>query len=189
MFYGDTNVQADILSSITLASLDGMLKWNYCFIQFLPKNLMTYGGNLILINRPQDDEVDTTEMEGCIDDINDFHFKKHKSYILKKDYTLKDNNDDYFVVYMDWLIRKCDIYNKENFEKTEIYSRKVYYQIFIKSLISCQHNRCVICDQHFHFLHMRTFDRVDTNKSQFWKIVFCVVVNVTKEEVVKVLNI
>jgi hypothetical protein len=58
-------------------------------------------------------------MEDCIDELNDFHFKKGKFSLPKfeKNHTLHDDENNYFIVYTDWLIKKCDSYNKQDLEK------------------------------------------------------------------------
>jgi hypothetical protein len=91
-------------------------------------------------------------VEDCIDDLNDFHFKKFKSNLptFEKNYALHDDEeDDYFIVHTDWLIRKFDSYNKQKFEKNRDISENfcVNDQILIQGLIKHQHNHSVICDR------------------------------------------
>jgi hypothetical protein len=54
MFYGDPNVHIDMLSCITLASVAQMFKWGYCFINFVPRNFLNYGNDVITPNPKQD---------------------------------------------------------------------------------------------------------------------------------------
>jgi hypothetical protein len=79
MFYSDPNVHIDMLFCITLASVAQMFKWSYCFINFVLKNFLNYSNDVILPNPQQDGKVETADGEYCIDDLNDFHFKKPKS--------------------------------------------------------------------------------------------------------------
>jgi hypothetical protein len=55
-------------------------------------------------------------MEDCIDDLNDFHFKKSKVNLPSFDNNFKtqdnDNEENYFIVHMVWLAGNCDGYNK-----------------------------------------------------------------------------
>jgi hypothetical protein len=82
---------------------------------------LNYNDTIIPPNPQQDSEIKTADVENCIDDLNYFHFKKLKSNIptFEKKHTPYDdyNEDDYFIVHTDWLIRKCDNFNKENLEK------------------------------------------------------------------------
>jgi hypothetical protein len=123
--------------------------------------------NAISPNPQQDGEVETADMEDCIDELNDFHFKKSKFslHAFEKNYTLHDD-DDYFIVHTDWLIRKCDSYNKEDLEKNKDISENICVndEILIQGLISHQFNCCVIYDQHSHRMNELTFDRIDNNK-------------------------
>jgi hypothetical protein len=109
-------------------------------------------------------------VENCFDDLNDFHFKKPKSNLpaFEKKFTSCDENEeDYFIVHTDWLIRKCDGYNKQDLKKNRDISENicVNYQILIQGLIKFQPNGCIICDQQFHCLNKPTFDHIDNNRS------------------------
>jgi hypothetical protein len=77
-----------------------------------------------------------------------------------------DNEENYFIVHTDWLVRKCDGYNKQDLEKNRLINDyiSVNYLIFIQGIIKRQHNRCLICNQPFHSLNEPTFDRIDNNK-------------------------
>jgi hypothetical protein len=159
-----------MLCCITLASVAQMFKWSYCFINFVPTNFLNYSNIVIPPNSQQDGEYETADMENCIDDLNDFHFKKPKVNLptFDKSFTSKvdDNEENYFVVHKDWLIRKCDGYNRQDIEKNRPIHENINVndQILVQGIIKHQHNRCVICDQQFHRMNEPTFDRIDNNK-------------------------
>jgi hypothetical protein len=94
MFYGDPNVDIDMLSCITLAGVAQMSKWSYCFINFVPHNFLNYIDNVIPPNPQQDCELETVDVEDCIDELNDFHFKKPKVNLptFDKNFTSKNDN-------------------------------------------------------------------------------------------------
>jgi hypothetical protein len=121
-----------------------MIKWSYSSINFVSQ---------------QDCEVKTAYVKDCIHYLNDFHFKKSNvnlpTFDKKFTSTEDDNEEDYFTVHTDWLIRKCDGYNKQNLEKNRPIHENISVndQILVQGIIKRQHNRCVICDQTFHRLN------------------------------------
>jgi hypothetical protein len=84
MFYGNPDIHIDMLSCITLTSLTQMFKWNYCFINFVPKNFLNYGNDVIPPNPQQDGEYETVDTEDCIDDLNDFRRKVMDPVVLHR---------------------------------------------------------------------------------------------------------
>jgi hypothetical protein len=92
-----------MLSYITLESMAQMFKWSYCFIKFVPHYFLNYSDNAIPPNPQQDGEVETADMEDCIDELNDFHFKSPKSNLpsFEKKFTSgdDDNEEYYFIVH------------------------------------------------------------------------------------------
>jgi hypothetical protein len=78
IYYNHPNVHIDMLSHITLANITLMFKWSYSFINFIPQYFLNYSDNVIPPNLQQDSKIETADVDDCIDELNDSHFKKRK---------------------------------------------------------------------------------------------------------------